>query len=73
MGEMAILNKHGETKHGWDPNNPAEVEAAREVFLTYKSRGYAASRMENGAAGEIIREFDPWVAEIVFIPQFQGG
>jgi hypothetical protein len=73
MGMIRKLDSTGDTKHEWDPNLQDEVEAARAVFKVYKSQGYAAARMENDSAGEMIQEFDPGASVILFIPQFQGG
>ena len=73
MGELRKLDQNGDTKHEWDPSKPAEVEVARDLFTLYKSQGFAAARMENDVAGEILREFDPTAGAILFIPQMQGG
>ena len=73
MGQFRKLDRSGDTKSEWDPANPREVEAAREHFTTLRAQGYAAARMENDAAGEVIHEFDPTAGVIMFIPRFQGG
>lgn len=73
MGQIRKLDKSGDTTTEWDPSNPQEVEAARQAFDLYRKGGYAAARMENGTAGEIIKEFDPSAAQIVMVPPMCGG
>lgn len=74
MGALRKLDQNGDTKHEWDPNKPPEVEMAAEVFTLYKSQGFAAARMEpDGTTGEIIKEFDPTAATILFFPAMTGG
>ena len=73
MGQFRKLDRSGDTKTEWDPAKPDEVETARELFKLYKSQGFAAARMENDAAGEIIFDFDPTAAVVMFIPQMSGG
>ena len=74
MGTLRKLDQSGDTKHEWDPNKPVEIEMAREVFRVYCSQGFAAARMEpDGTTGEIIKDFEPDAATIVFVPPLKGG
>jgi hypothetical protein len=73
VGQLRKLDVTGDTKHEWDASKPDEVAVAEEVFQLYRAQGYAAARMENDRAGEIIREFDPAAEVIIFVPQLQGG
>lgn len=73
MGLIHKLDRTGDTKTEWNPADPEEVRAAREVFDTLRKQGYAAARMEGETAGEIIREFDPSAGVVVMMPAMQGG
>lgn len=74
-GEMAVMGKEGDTKIIWSADNEHEVENARRSFDYFRSQGFTAFRVEgaDGAQGELIREFDPALSQIIFIPQMQGG
>jgi hypothetical protein len=73
--EMAVMGKEGDTKITWSADNEHEVENARRSFDYFRSQGFAAFRVEgdDGAQGELIREFDSEIGVIVFIPPMQGG
>ncbi len=71
---MAVMGSEGDMKIVWDPSVPAEVDHARTSFDHFRSIGYAAARMNpNGSTGEVIREFDPSLSQILFYPPMQGG
>lgn len=71
----AVMGLAGDTKSLWDPNVPAEVEAARELFNSLTKKGYRAFYVtgEKGEKGELMREFDPKASKVIFVPQLQGG
>lgn len=72
--EFAVLSPEGDTKTTWDPNNPDEVESAREQFANWIKKGYAAYRVRrNGERGEQMREFDPAADKVIFAPALRGG
>jgi hypothetical protein len=73
MGQIRRLDATGDTKFEWNPIKPDEVEAARAVFDEYRRQGFAAARMEGTTTGEIIKDFDPNVGIIVFVPPMAGG
>jgi hypothetical protein len=68
------MDHTGDTKLIFDPNNPDEVEAARNTFRDLKKKGFIAYRVSaDGAKGEIIREFDQAAGKIILAPAMQGG
>ena len=74
MGQLAIMDRTGDTKSMWDKNNPDEVEAARTTFDKLKKKGYLAFRVaDGGKKGEVIREFDPSAESIILSPPVAGG
>jgi hypothetical protein len=73
-GEMSILGRTGDTKIIWNPENEAEVEAAREHFNALRAKHMLAfSVKRNGDKGEQITEFDPEAKSIILAPQIRGG
>jgi len=74
LGAMAVMDKTGDSKVTWDPNQPAEVEAARAQFDVLKKKGYSAFRMgADDQQGARMQDFDPAARRIIFVPQMQGG
>lgn len=74
---MDILSKEGHTTTAWDPNNPAEVEAARATFdaLTQRAeRPYRAFYVgKRGQQGSRMESFDPAAEQMVLVPHVGGG
>lgn len=75
MGAMAVMGREGDTKHIWDKNKPAEVEAARALFNTLvKDKKYLAFKVVgDGSKGEQVKEFDANEERFIFVPPMQGG
>jgi len=74
MNEMAILDKTGDTKIIWDPDNEAEVENAERTFKDLKKDGFVAySVKRNGKKDGIIHDFDPDAGKIIMAPRMVGG
>jgi len=73
-GEMAVLDRTGDTKTTWDRNNADEVSFARKQFDDFKKKGFAAfSVTKKGDKDEQISDFDPAAERIIFVPQIKGG
>lgn len=74
-GEMAILDRTGDTKIIWDRNNADEVANARRTFNDLKAKGYLAFKVtdKDGNKGDQIREFDPAVERMILTPPMRGG
>lgn len=68
-----VLDQTGDTKYGWDPNSPVEVEIARTVFYSYKEKGYAAFREMEDGSQERMDEFNPRAGKVSFVPPMKGG
>lgn len=72
--EMAILDRSGDTKTTWDPDNPDEVENARTQFKYWKDKGYAIFRVKKGGdKGEVMTKFDPEADKMIIVPPIAGG
>jgi hypothetical protein len=74
VGEMAILDRTGDTKIIWDSANEDEVEEAKRTFKNLKDKGYAAySVNKKGDKGEVMKKFDADAERIIMAPPLQGG
>jgi hypothetical protein len=74
---FAKMDKSGDTKTMWDPDNADEVEIAKLQFdkLVTEKR-YSAFRVDDkdpAKKGARMTVFDPEARRIIFVPQLQGG
>lgn len=73
-GELAVMDKTGDTKVMWNRDSAAEVGIARDAFNKLKAEGYTAySVKKNGEQNEVIREFDPKAEKLIMVPAMVGG
>jgi hypothetical protein len=74
-GELAVINKEGDTKTIWSSDKPDEVEVARAAFDTFKKKGYRAFSVKgkDGEQDKMVDKFDPAMERIIFIPPISGG
>lgn len=64
----------GDTKQTWNPDNPAEVRAAKETFDKLRKEGFIAwSVKADGGQDQQITEFDPRAGRIIMSPPLRGG
>lgn len=71
---FAVMDKTGDTKLIFDPNNADEVESAKNTFRDLKKKGFIAYRVSaDGSKGEVIREFDSAAGKIILAPAMVGG
>jgi len=74
MGVLRTLGRPGDTKIAWDPENPKEVEFAKQAFYDAKKKGFAAFKVLTlGRKGGRIYEFDKKAKEIILVPPAAGG
>lgn len=74
MTEMCVMDQTGDTRTIFDPNNPDEVDVARETFKSLKKKGYIAySVKKDGEKGEVMTEFDANAGKIILAPPLRGG
>lgn len=72
--EMAILGAEGDTRIMWDPERPAEVEAARAAFDRLLREGYTAYTVtDDGERGRRVDTFDPALQALILVPRIVGG
>jgi hypothetical protein len=74
MAEMCVMDRSGDTKTIFDPNNEAEVAAAEATFKALKKKGYMAYRVTGeGGKGEAMHAFDARAGKIILSPPVVGG
>jgi hypothetical protein len=72
MHTQIIMDRSGDTRHQFDPDDASAVAEARRRFADLIAGFIAAKRTGNGTS-ELIRRFDPSAQETVFIPRLVGG
>lgn len=71
---MAVLGRQGDVRVMWNPDNAAEVAAAKKTFDDLKRAGHLAFAVTTkGEKGAQIREFDPDAEKIIMAPPMRGG
>ncbi len=74
MGEMATLSRAGDVRVMWNPDNAAEVAAAKKTFDEMTKKGHLAFAVKKtGDKGVQVREFDPEAEKIILAPPMRGG
>lgn len=74
MGTMCVMDRTGDSKSIWDPNNRDEVDQARKTFNDLKAKGYTAYHVrDDGKKAEIMRDFDPHAGKVILSPAMAGG
>lgn len=69
-----VIDRTGDSKKIWDPNQPVEVEDAERSFTDLTSKGYRAFRVDSdGEKGELMTKFDASAGRVIMVPQMQGG
>jgi hypothetical protein len=74
MGSLKVLRGNQEEKYSWNPESPAETQAAREKFDQYIKHGFIASKIvDQGKRGVPLTKFDPDAEEIFMLELADGG
>ena len=74
MYTHVVMDRHGDTRHDFDPTSPDALARAEQRFLQLTGKGFRAVALrKDGAPNWLLREFDPAVERTLFIPQLQGG
>jgi phosphoribosylformimino-5-aminoimidazole carboxamide ribonucleotide (ProFAR) isomerase len=69
MNQMAAMTEEGDVRVKWNPDNPHDVEDAREQFERLKQKGLVGYKLDReGKKSEIIHDFDPTARMIVMAP-----
>jgi hypothetical protein len=73
MATQIVMDRTGDSRHRFDPNDIYEVAKAERRFYELTKAGFtAAARTGRGQISQV-RSFDPSVEETVFVPRLVGG
>lgn len=71
---LCTLDRTGDTRIIWDPENEEEVENARRTFNELREKRFVAYAVRaGGGKGEVIRQFDPEAEKLILAPPLVGG
>lgn len=73
MGTQIVMDTSGDTRHQFDPDDAIAVAEAERRFVKLTGAGFIAAKRTGNGAAELIRRFDPFAEETVFIPRLVGG
>jgi hypothetical protein len=74
MHFQIVMDRHGDTRHEFDPTNLTSLATAEARFHELTGKGFLAVALgTDGAPGELVRTFDPQAEQTLFIPQLAGG
>jgi hypothetical protein len=73
MHTQIIMDRSGDTRHQFDPNDGRAVAEAERRFAELTKSGFVAAKRTGRGTAELIRQFDPTAEETVFIPRLVGG
>lgn len=75
MGTMSAINRTGDARISWEPDNPQEVDVARAAFDSFVKKGCAMFRVrgDDWRKSDKIAAFDPKAERIIAVPPIQGG
>ena len=73
MGTQIVMDHTGDSRHQFDPADPAAVAKAEVRFNELTGAGFTAAKLLDGGKSEVLRSFDPTAKETLFIPRLIGG
>ena len=71
--KLSIMDSSGDKETTWDPENPAEVAAAKAIFDAVRKRGYLVYSQPAAGAGVALGQFDADVETMIAVPRIVGG
>jgi hypothetical protein len=73
MAIQIVMDRTGDSRHRFDPNNAKELASAQQRFHELTAAGFTAAVRTGPGQISRIRSFDPGVEETVFFPRLVGG
>jgi hypothetical protein len=73
MHIQIVMDRTGDTRHQFDPNDELEVAESRKRFQELTDAGYTAAKRTGDGTSELLRQFDPTAHETLFFPRLKGG
>lgn len=73
MATQIVMDRTGDSRHSFDPNDPREVAKAERRFRELTSVGFTAAVRTGPHQVSRILSFDPTADETVFFSRLVGG
>jgi hypothetical protein len=73
MHTQIIMDRSGDTRHQFNPDDASAVAEAERRFAELIEAGFIAAKRTGNGTSELIRQFDRSAQETVFIPRLVGG
>jgi hypothetical protein len=73
MAIQIVMDRTGDSRHSFDPNNAQELAKAEQRFCELTKVGFTAAVRAGAGQVSQIRSFDPDAEETVFFPRLVGG
>jgi hypothetical protein len=73
MAIQIVMDRTGDSRHSFDPNDARELAKAEQRFYELTKVGFTAAIRTGPGQASRIRSFDPTAEETVFFPRLVGG
>ena len=73
MAIQIVMDRSGDSRHPFDPNDAQELAKAEHRFYKLTKVGFTAAVRTGPGQVSQIRSFDPNAEETVFFPRLVGG
>jgi hypothetical protein len=73
MAIQIVMDRTGDSRHRFDPNNVQELARAEKRFRELTGAGFTAAVRTGPGEVSQLRSFDPNAEETVFFPRLVGG
>jgi hypothetical protein len=73
MAIQIVMDRTGDSRHRFDPNDARELAKAERRFRELTGTGFTAAVRTGPGQVSRIRSFDPNAEETVFFPRLVGG
>jgi hypothetical protein len=73
MAIQIVMDRTGDSRHPFDPNDEYELAKAEQRFYELTNVGFTAAVRTGPGQVSQIRTFDPNAEETVFFPRLVGG
>ena len=73
MAIQIVMDRSGDSRHSFDPNDAQELAKAEQRFYELTRVGFTAAVRTGAGQVSQIRSFDPNAEESVFFPRLVGG
>lgn len=73
MAILIVMDRTGDSRHRFDPNDAEELAKAEQRFRELTNKGFTAAVRTGPGEVSQIRSFDALAKETVFFPRLVGG